>query len=191
MLRPGSRIGDYLIEEEIGVGSTSVVYRVRKPGRHRRFALKVLSLGHPEVFRRMVREGRLMAVLDHPNIVKVLAVIDVDGMPGLVMEWVQGPSLEQWLHSRPEAPFTVRHALAEQVVRGVAHAHQRGMVHRDLKPANVLLQLAGNGIPTPRITDFGLAKSIGNPQRLSYTRTGHALGTLPPWRNSRGLNVRI
>ncbi len=177
VLKAGATIADYLVEAEIGTGSTSVVYRVRKPGRPRRYALKVLSLGHPEVFKRMRREAELMAGLDHRNIVRFVEVIEVDGQLGLLMEWVQGPSLEAWLEANPHASLAVRHAIAEQLVQGVAHAHELGLVHRDLKPANVLLEVKGHPVPVPRITDFGLAKVVGDPGKPSYTRTGHALGT--------------
>ncbi|MEN0062060.1 MAG: serine/threonine-protein kinase [Myxococcota bacterium] len=177
MLEPGATIDGYVIEAEIGVGSTSVVYRVRKAGRSRRFALKVLSLRHPEVLMRMRREGELMAKLDHPNLVRVFDVVEVDTRMGLVMDWVAGPSLERWLSQRGPVPFEVRHQLAEGIVSGMAHAHGRGLVHRDLKPANVLLDLRDGRPPVPRIADFGLAKMVGDPQRPSHTRTGHALGT--------------
>jgi len=177
VLQPGSRIAGYLVEGEIGTGSTSVVYRVRRPDRPGRFALKVLSHRHPEVFQRMRREAELMAALDHPNIVRFVEVLDLDRRLGLVMEWVPGPSLERWLERHPEAPTEVRDAIAEQIVRGVAHAHRAGLIHRDLKPANVLLESRGRDVPVPRITDFGLAKVVGDRDGVSYTRTGYALGT--------------
>ena len=177
VLKPGSKIGEYLVDKEIGSGSTSVVYRVRRPGVAQWMALKVLSHGHPEVVSRMLREGELMAALDHPNIVRLYEVLDVDTRLGLVMEWVSGPSLERWIPTRGAAPLAVRHAVAEQIVAGVAHAHRAGLVHRDLKPANVLLELRGAEPPKARITDFGLAKVIGGRGRPSHTQTGHALGT--------------
>ncbi len=173
MLSPGTRIGPYSVEAEIGVGATSVVYRVRHERLGAERALKVLSLSHPEVHRRILQEGRVQAELSHPNVVRVLEVIEVGKEPGLVLEYVDGPSLETWLVEHAEAPLPERDRVARQIVAGVAYAHQRGLVHRDLKPANVLMERGG----VPRITDFGLAKILDAAPQVGDTRTGHALGT--------------
>ena len=176
MLQPGTRIGPYTVEAQLGVGATSIVYRVRHEQLLVKRALKVLSLSHPEVHRRMLQEGRVQAALNHPNVVRVLEVLDVDGQPGLVLEYVDGPSLERWLQDNARAPMARCDDLARQIVSGVAHAHARGLVHRDLKPANVLIESTADG-PLPRITDFGLAKILDAAPQVGDTRTGHALGT--------------
>ena len=175
MLQSGDRVGLFVVESEIGVGSTSMVYRVRHPDEGVR-ALKVLALPHPEIHRRMLQEGRLQSALRHHNIVRVFDLLDVDGCLGLVLEYVEGPSLEAWMQE-VDAPLTVRDQLARQIVAAVAHAHRAGLIHRDLKPANILLRQDDRGTWVPKVTDFGLAKVMGAGPQPTDTRTGHALGT--------------
>ncbi|MBX2799280.1 MAG: serine/threonine protein kinase [Myxococcales bacterium] len=175
-LEESTHIGPYEVEEQIGSGSTALVFRVRHPETDEPMAVKVLTLVHPEIHRRMEKEGRVQAQLHHPNIVRVLEILDVDGRLGLVLEYVDGPSLDRWLQTKPVPDIASRQLVATQIVEGVAYAHARGLVHRDLKPTNVLLEWTDQGL-TPRITDFGLAKVLGEAPQPMDTRTGHTLGT--------------
>ena len=121
-------------------------------------ALKVLRQDSPSLRRRLIREGRLAARIWHPNVVRVVRLVTVDGKPGLVLEFVDGPPLDVVL-SRGSLSFAQIDELARGILAGVIAAHERGLVHRDLKPGNVMLALGGEH-PIPRINDFGLGKAI-------------------------------
>jgi serine/threonine-protein kinase len=170
-LSPGQEVDRYDVEAVLGQGGMAVVYRVRHRTLHTLHALKVLTMVSPGVRKRLLQEGRVQAQLRHPNVVAVTDVLDVQGAPALLMEYVNGPALDQFLASqRPsleQAEFLFR-----GVVEGVAQAHALGIVHRDLKPANVLL--AGM---VPKVTDFGLAKAIRGEPGSGHTRTGATMGT--------------
>ncbi len=114
MIQPGTRIGPYTVEAEIGMGATAVVYRVRHSGLETLRALNVLPVSHPQLRDRMLRQGRMQATLQHPNIVRVLDTLDVDGSLGLLMEHVDGMNLDEWLRQRPAPGGPVLESLAEQ-----------------------------------------------------------------------------
>lgn len=123
--------------------------------------------------RRLVQEGRVQASLRHPNIVTVMDIVAVDDACGLVLEYVDGPSLDRWLETnRPELPLAL--ALFADIVRAVEQAHDHGIVHRDLKPANVLLATL-SGQLVAKVADFGLARVFNEG---AGTRTGATMGTL-------------
>ncbi|MFH1469273.1 MAG: protein kinase [Pseudomonadota bacterium] len=175
-LIPGTTIGRYTVEELIGEGGMATVYRVRHNELHASYALKVLSLGSDAIRRRLVQEGRVQARLRHPNILPVTDILDVDGSPGLIMEYVEGPSLEVLLATR-RLPLDEADRLARGILSAVAFAHGQGLVHRDLKPANILLADIG-GEFLPKVADFGLVKLVGEGnQALHQTRTGIGFGT--------------
>ncbi len=167
------------MERPLGSGGMASVFLVRAAGGEAR-ALKVLAQGFSESAReRLLREGRVQSSLDHPNILAVLEVVEDGGQLGLVMEYIQGPTLAELLAAgRPE--LEQADALAQGVLAGVSAAHRAGAVHRDLKPANVLLQPApdGDGF-VPRVADFGLVKVLAeDTESLEVlTRTGCAMGT--------------
>src|SRR6185503_18078691 len=121
-------------------------------------ALKVLTSPTEAIALRLRREGRAQAKLRHPNIVAVTDSIDVFGEPGLVMEYVRGPSLAELLQKRRLTVDQAEH-LALGILRGVAAAHGLGLVHRDLKPGNVLLAIDADAL-LPKVADFGLAKIL-------------------------------
>jgi serine/threonine protein kinase len=139
MLEPGQTHDRYSVEAMIGRGGMAVVYRVRHTSLGSHHALKVLTLGGPGVRERLMQEGRLQAQLRHPNIVAVTDVLEVGGNPALVLELVDGPTLDGWLDANPRPPLDIAEAMFRGVVNAVHAAHARGLVHRDLKPANVLL----------------------------------------------------
>ncbi len=182
-LGPGRRLGEWVVERLLGAGATAEVYRVRRATGGRPFALKVLRSPHPVLLLRLAREARLQARLRHPNVIAAHRLLEVDGAPALLMEYVEGPTLAAFLRSQRPAPRQAE-ALARGLLAGAAAAHAAGLVHRDLKPANVLLDTAaGPGELTPRIADFGLARALaGEPEDEAQpgalsTRTGVALGT--------------
>ncbi|MEZ4241687.1 MAG: serine/threonine-protein kinase [Myxococcota bacterium] len=172
-LRIGDSIDRYRVEALVGQGGMAAVYRVRHVQLHSDHALKVLFITSPKVINRLLREGRVQANLNHPNIVAVTDVLHVQGAPALVMEYVDGPALDSWLREHhpnlDEALWLFR-----GILRAVSAAHERGVVHRDLKPANVLLAPSEDGL-VPKVTDFGLVKSLYD--QRGDTLAGMSLGT--------------
>lgn len=174
MLNPGDIVDRYRVRTRIGEGGMAVVYLVRHQSLQTSHALKVHTSTKLNIKRRFAREGRLQARLHHPNVVQVTDVIDLGERAGLVMEYVQGPSMSGLLRRfRPPLPDCV--ALFRGLAEGMGHAHEQGLVHRDLKPSNVLIDLRG-GRMRAKITDFGLAKSLIEHAEVR-TRTGATLGT--------------
>ena len=175
-LEPGTTIGRYTVEEMVGEGGMACVYRVRHNELHATYALKVLNLVSDAIQRRLVQEGRVQARLRHPNILPVTDILQIDGRPGLVMEYVAGPSLEIHLATR-HLPLDEADDVAQGILSAVAFAHSQGCVHRDLKPANILMSDIG-GEFIPKVADFGLVKLIGEGNdSLHKTRSGIGIGT--------------
>jgi hypothetical protein len=159
----GALVGAYVVEAQIGSGGMARVYRVRHGVLGTLHALKVLE---PEF--RALAEGRdrfrdealiQSKRLVHPNIVKVTDIIVTDQVAGLLMEFVDGPSLDDHIArlNRPAQPQEIR-ALMLPILSAVGHAHSQGIVHRDVKPANILLARGADGEWIPKVTDFGIAK---------------------------------
>jgi serine/threonine protein kinase len=180
MLTIGQHIDRYIVEGKLGEGGMAAVYRVRHETLHTAHALKVLTLTDPKVRERLVREGRLQARLSHENVVQVTDVLTVGGQPGLIMEFVEGPTLEQWL-GRYRPTLAEAETVFRALCTGVGFAHHKGLIHRDLKPSNVLLAVEDDRI-VPKVADFGLARKIDS-QSSGNTRAGSPLGTpgyMPP-----------
>lgn len=138
-------------------------------------ALKVLHSGSPGLAARLLQEGRIQARIRHRNVLVVNDVIDIDGRPGLAMEYLAGGTLSDWLEGG-ERTLAEKLAIFRGVVNGVAAAHREGLVHRDLKPSNVLMETS-EVPPVPKVADFGIAKVLGEAGGV-HTRTGLAIGTL-------------
>jgi len=161
----------YEVLGELGRGAMGVVYRARQVGLNRVVALKMILAGeyaHPEAVARFLTEAGLAARIQHPNIVPVYVVGSAGGRPYFSLEYVAGGSLADRLRGEPQVPADAAR-LVETLARAMHHAHLQGVIHRDLKPANVLLAQDG----TPKITDFGLARSDDG----GLTVTGAILGT--------------
>jgi len=177
VLHPGDTIDRFTVEALLGTGGTAVVYRVRHQTLGTTHALKVLSVTSDVIRERMLTEGRVQAAMQHPNIVAVTDVIDVDGAPGLLMEYIEGPTLDKALDKYRISPASAE-TLFIGIASGVRKAHEHGLVHRDLKPANVLLARTIEGF-VPKVADFGLAKVLEEARdgQEGHTRSGVALGT--------------
>ncbi len=175
-LVPGTLVDRYKVEAEIGRGGMARVFRVRHKNLDTVHALKVLTLKSEELNQRLMREGKLQSQLDHPNIVPVRDVLELDEGPGLLMDYIEGSSLDSWLlDNHPDAAECER--LFLEIVAGVDFAHQKGVVHRDLKPGNVMMETK-HGRTTPRVADFGLAKLVQpDDEGQLQSRTGRPMGT--------------
>jgi eukaryotic-like serine/threonine-protein kinase len=132
----GDRIGDYLITGHLGSGASGDVFRVEHAITARVEALKILYAAEPgERAERILREAKLQARLNHPNIVAVHNAFWWRGDLALVMELVEGKSLKQLMQAGPLDPELVLH-YARQILRALGHAHRCGVIHRDVSPAN-------------------------------------------------------
>ena len=177
----GTVIGQYKLREQIGEGGMGIVYVAdqERPVR-RRVALKLIKPGMDtrDVIARFEAERQALALMDHPHIAKVLEAGASDtGRPYFVMELVRGIPITDYL-DQASASLRERLELFVQVCQAVQHAHQKGIIHRDLKPTNVLVA-QHDGVPIPKVIDFGVAKAIN--QRLSehtvYTQMAQIVGT--------------
>jgi serine/threonine protein kinase len=177
----GQTIGRYKLLEKIGEGGCGVVYVAEQtePVR-RRVALKVIKLGMDtkEVIARFEAERQALAMMDHPNIAKVLdAGATETGRPYFVMELVRGIRITEYCDQN-QVSTTERLDLFIKVCHAIQHAHQKGIIHRDIKPSNIMVTLH-DGVPVPKVIDFGIAKATQG--RLTdatvYTQLHQFIGT--------------
>ena len=164
----------YELEELVGSGGMSSVFRAHDRLLDRKVALKVLHQQYSdddEYVERFRREARSVASLSHPNIVTVIDRGEHGGRQFIVFEYVEGDNLKRLIERRGPAPVATALELGIQIARGLSFAHQQGLVHRDVKPQNVLL----NGDGQAKVTDFGIARSLD--VQHGMTQTGTVLGT--------------
>ncbi|REK03273.1 MAG: serine/threonine protein kinase [Acidobacteria bacterium] len=154
----------------IARGASGEVYQVYDPRLQRKVALKLLRHGDPESIRRMLREARAQARVDHPNVCKVYEVGERDGRPYIVMQLVEGQTLDEAVDG---LPLDRKVELMATVAEAIQAAHAVGLVHRDLKPANILVE-ERDGALRPIVVDFGIAREMNSE---SMTMTGELLGT--------------
>jgi serine/threonine protein kinase len=178
---PGSAIGPYKLMEQIGEGGFGLVFVAEQqhPVR-RKVALKVIKPGMDsrDVIARFEAERQALALMDHPNIAKVLDAGTTDtGRPFFVMELVKGVAITEYCDANQLTPRQ-RLELFVSVCQAVQHAHQKGVVHRDLKPSNVLVA-PHDGTPVVKVIDFGVAKALGQSltEKTIYTRFAQMIGT--------------
>jgi serine/threonine protein kinase len=168
--KPGDRIGRYKLLQQIGEGGCGVVYMAEQeePVR-RRVAIKVIKLGMDtrQVIGRFEAERQALALMDHPNIAKVLdAAATETGRPYFVMELVRGIKITDYCDEN-NVSTQERLKLFTQVCQAIQHAHQKGIIHRDIKPSNILVTVSEPGAPgCPKVIDFGIAKATTG-QRLT------------------------
>jgi serine/threonine protein kinase len=171
------RLGRYRIVKRLGRGGMGVVYLGYDEKLRRKVAIKVLPpklVSHPGAVQRFQREARTASEVRSEHVVAIHDVDDDNGLPFIVMEYLQGSPLDRYLASHP--PLTVPQIIriGQETARGLAAAHEKGLVHRDIKPANIWLE-APNG--RVKILDFGLAKETEPADDGHLTRTGQVVGT--------------
>ena len=157
-LKPGMRLGNYELSDQIGSGRMGVVFRAHDMKLDRSVAIKVLHTGpgDSERCQRFEREVRTISSLNHPHILTVFDVGEFEDSPYLVTEFVDGGTVSSWISSDRRTWRQVVSILVG-VADGLAKAHESGIVHRDLKPDNVLIDAGGYA----KLADFGLAKHYG------------------------------
>lgn len=171
---PGDELDRYLLEAPLGSGAQGAVWLARHRALDSLHALKFVAINRETDRLRVRREGQVQARLDHQNVVPVTDSFEGPACVVLVMPYVAGPTLADWLTiHRPEPAQAL--ALLEGILAGLAHAHAHGVVHRDLKPSNVLI-CDVDGALVPRIADFGIARDLDAPDTL--TATGDTLGSI-------------
>ena len=170
------KIGKYEITGILGRGGMGVVYRAEDKRIGRQVAIKTLTegfSGQADMLERFYREAQA-GILQHPNIVIVYDLGDEDGVPFIVMEYVNGEPLDKVITSGRALPLIDKLSIIEQVCAALGYAHQRGVVHRDIKPANVIVQPDGHA----KIVDFGIARMQSSNAETGLTRTGNVIGTI-------------
>jgi len=171
----GKRLdGRYEIREIIGVGGMAVVYKAYDNIDDRIVAVKILKeefLANEEFRRRFKNESKAIAVLSHPNIVKVYDVSFGDRLQYIVMEYIEGITLKEYIEQQKVINWKESVHFATQILRALQHAHDKGIVHRDVKPQNILLLQNGN----IKVTDFGIARFSRSETR---TMTESAIGSV-------------
>ncbi|HKO48471.1 MAG TPA: serine/threonine-protein kinase [Polyangiaceae bacterium] len=177
--------GTYEVRRVVDRGGMGIVFEAEQVRLHRKVAIKILPVHlvqEPKALLRFQREAELVSLLQHPHVVQIFDFdVTEQGEPYLVMEFLQGESLEVFLAREPGLPLALAMRVASQVASGLASVHQALIVHRDLKPANIFLtELPGEGIHI-KLLDFGLGKRKGGEQRL--TGENDVMGTpdyMPP-----------
>src|SRR5919109_3276576 len=163
----------YRLDEKIGSGGMSSVYRAFDPTLERWVAIKLMhrDISHdPDQLERFRREARAVARLNHPHVVTVIDAGEDQGCPYIVFEYVAGETLKERIRRMGRLPVPEALAYAIEIARGLQAAHDRRIVHRDVKPQNVLIDEEG----TAKVTDFGIARSL---EGEGLTLAGRVLGT--------------
>ena len=171
----GKRLdGRYEIQEIIGVGGMAVVYKAHDNVENRTVAIKILKdefVTNEEFIRRFKNESKAIAVLSHPNIVKVYDVSFGDLIQYIVMEYIDGITLKEFIERQGSLKWKDAVYFTVQILKGLQHAHDKGIVHRDVKPQNIMVLSDG----TIKVADFGIARFARNEQR---TITDKAIGSV-------------
>jgi serine/threonine-protein kinase len=170
----GSRVGAYLITKRLGAGGVGEVFKGVDVMLKREVAIKVLRHDlacDPLFLERFRREAQLHAKLSHPNVASVHAFLHEGEMQFMVMEYVAGVSLDEFVRSGGPVPVERALSIFRRALDGIEHAHSCGIVHRDIKPANIMLADCGQ----VKVMDFGIARALDSQEHL--TRHGHVAGT--------------
>lgn len=171
----GKRLdGRYEIKEIIGVGGMAVVYKAYDTIESRVVAIKILKsefVSNEDFVRRFKNESKAIAVLSHANIVKVYDVSFGDLIQYIVMEYIDGITLKQYIETNGSIPWKNTVSIVMQILRALQHAHDKGIIHRDVKPQNIMITRDG----TIKVTDFGIARFARNEHK---TMTDKAIGSV-------------
>ncbi|HTY83019.1 MAG TPA: protein kinase, partial [Silvibacterium sp.] len=170
------KIGKYEVTGILGRGGMGIVYRAEDKRIGRQVAIKTLTegfSGQTDMLERFYREAQA-GILQHPNIVIVYDLGDEEGVPFIVMEFVNGEPLDKIISSGRPLPLIEKLNIIEQVCAALGYAHERGVIHRDIKPANVIVQPDGHA----KIVDFGIARMQSSNAETGLTRTGNVIGTI-------------
>jgi serine/threonine protein kinase/tetratricopeptide (TPR) repeat protein len=170
----GTRIGNCMLQRQIGKGGMGAVYLAHHVGLNKPVAIKIMSaalIGSPSNIQRFMREAQMAASLEHPNVVQVFDVGESAGLYYLAMQYVVGNSLDKVLEERGRMPLAEVVPIIKGVARALDAAHEKGVVHRDIKPANILLTKDG----AVKVVDFGLARAADANEGLSIS--GQIVGT--------------
>jgi serine/threonine protein kinase len=187
----GFVLGPYVVLDLLGRGGMGAVYLARHLDLHRKVAIKLLvpvrEADAKLAYERFIREARAAAALDHPNIVRLFDVSRYNEVPFLVMEYVDGVTLQQILDRDGPFPLATAADAIAQAAAGLQHAHERGFIHRDIKPGNLIRDRLGS----VKILDMGLARSFADPdQKLTETLdSGAVVGTADFISPEQALNV--
>src|SRR5579872_3362735 len=186
----GTQIGNYRIDQKLGEGGMGVVYRAVDVNLDRVVAIKALNTelrGNAELEQRFRAEAKAQANLNHTNLAILYALLIEDGRPWMVMEFIEGETIEQMIQRRGPIPSEEAIPLFRQALLGLGYAHRMGIVHRDIKPSNIMVNRQG----IVKVMDFGIAKVLGG---RGMTRTGTQMGTAfymsPEQVLNRGVDIR-
>lgn len=170
-------LGKYELFEQVGRGGFGTVYRAINTSLGREEALKIL---HPQLMvdenfvERFIKEAHVLASLDHPNVVTIFELGEIDGRVFIAVRYLSGGNLQQYLQKQGSLPYKKALAILTQVCEGLQVAHDRGLVHCDIKPANIVFDGKGNAI----ISDFGLARAV----QISGLSTSTSIAGTPEYR---------
>ncbi|MFO0557271.1 MAG: serine/threonine-protein kinase [Polyangiales bacterium] len=176
----GAQFSKYTIVRLIGVGGMGAVYEATHTELKKRVALKTLHpmfAKNPEIRARFLREGELASRIHHPNVVDVTDFGTQDDVSFLVMEYLEGMSLEERIEKEGRLDPSVAADVMLGACAGIAAAHEEGVIHRDLKPANIFLLRQRGGDYRVKIVDFGISKATEKSMEGNLTSTGHVVGT--------------
>jgi serine/threonine protein kinase len=170
----GSRVLEFELTGVLGAGGMSVVYRAKHRVTHQEVAIKILPpelATHEELKARFVEEARVLALLDHPNVVSLNNFCEAGGRLCLIMQFVDGTTFEHMIIQKGQLPASEVARVGIEVLKALEYAHKSSVIHRDIKPSNVLVRTDG----TVKVTDFGIAKIVG---ATRLTSTGQTMGTV-------------
>lgn len=179
-LAPGTSVGQYTIQRRIGAGGMGEVYEAMHTGLDKRVAIKTLRrqyAEHETIVARFLREGQVASRVRHPNSVDVTDVGVIDGLPCLVMEYLEGESLHSVFKRQRVMPLDQLVDLMLPVLGAVQAAHDLGIIHRDLKPANIFVAQTVAGDRVPKVLDFGISKLLHEPAPSALTTDSTFLGS--------------
>lgn len=166
--------GRYKINRTIGVGGMAIVYEATDLMTNKRVALKMLKdsiSDNTQALRRFINESKAVAMLNHPNIVKILDVSVKTDHKFIVMEYISGITLREYMNRKGALDWREATEFISQILLALDHAHMKGVIHRDIKPQNIMVMEGG----VIKVADFGIAKI---PNAETVTMVDHAIGTI-------------